>query len=173
LLIAPEIAAGVGIDMPVYVFRREDKQWRLVLSDNGASVYDVVSSDHELALSRPNAGGHWFVVITHLTGALHGSHASLRYRVLRAGDDPHSPQTLLAGESAARRLFGPYYIRTQTDGFELEFVSDAVDRDVEFDTDAMTGTRLLRFRLEGDQMKLVARKQLKPAKFDIPASADE
>jgi hypothetical protein len=93
--------------------------------------------------------------------------------VLRAGDDPHSPQTLLAGESAARRLFGPYYIRTQTDGFELEFVSDAVDRDGEFDTDAMTGTRLLRFRLERDQMKLVARKQLKPAKFDIPASADE
>jgi hypothetical protein len=57
LLIAPEIAAGVGIDMPVYVFRREDKQWRLVLSDNGASAYDVVSSDHELLCRGPMPAG--------------------------------------------------------------------------------------------------------------------
>jgi hypothetical protein len=172
VVLAPIVTTGAGVDMPVYLFHRRDGKWQLLMADDDTGKYDEISSDHDLALSPPDAKGNCFVVAIKLTGGLHSSLGSLSYKALRPSRDPRSSKTLTRGTRLARRGFDPPEIRTQSDGFELEFITSALDRKGRFDPDTMTATRLLRFKVDAERAKIVARKQLDP-EFDIPASADE
>jgi hypothetical protein len=173
VVLAPIVKTGAGADMPIYLFYRPDGTWQLLMADHDTGEYDEISSDHDLALSPPDAKGNCFVVAIKLTGGLHSSLGSLSYRALRASRDPRSSKTLARGTRSARRMFDPPEIRTQSDGFELEFIASALDRKGQFDPDTITATRLLRFKVDADRAKIVARKQIDPEEFDIPASADE
>ncbi|MFN2508555.1 MAG: hypothetical protein ABR589_07260 [Chthoniobacterales bacterium] len=173
LVIAPVISTGAGVDTSLYLYRRRAQHWQQLLVDNDTADYEAISSQHEFALSPPDPKGNCFIVVAKMIGGLHGSLATLRYRVLRPGRSAHVPKTLLDHKKGARRLFEPCAIRTQADGFEIEFVTSAVDRKGEFDPESMIGTRLLRLKVGEDKVTLLARRQLKPHEFELPASADK
>jgi hypothetical protein len=124
LAVTTTLGLCCGEDTSLYVFKRDGEAWRLVLAQE-ANDYEEVSGGQgmfQYAISPTDAAGAFFVVTANVTPWCSSNWQTLRYSILRAGQDPYLPRTLLSNKET---IFldddPPYKLEVKEIGFTLEF----------------------------------------------------
>lgn len=158
------VSVHCGEDTSLYLFRREDKRWRLVLADE-SNDYEKVSGARErfdFRVSPTDASGEFFVVAADVNPWCTSAWQLVRYRVMRVGDDAYSPRVIRSGEESI-------YLGTDLEGFRL--TADASTFTLRFDSSQsldpgrLIRPHLLKFKVSNDVVERVAPVALKPEDF--------
>jgi hypothetical protein len=164
LAAATTVSVHCGSDGSLYLFRRAGARWRLVLAEEANGYEDVSGAQGRFGfrVSPPDARGRFFVVTANVNPWCTSNWQSLRYRVLRVGDDAYRPRVLLQGEETI-------YLGTALEGFRLGATAGAFtlrfDAGQELDPGILIRTHVLKFAVEGEGAARVAPVALKPEDF--------
>jgi hypothetical protein len=142
-----------GEDTSLYLFKKDEGTWRLVLAQE-ANDYDKVSGGQGLfqyAISPTDAQGDFFVVTANVSPWCSSNWQSLRYKVLRAGPDPYQPRTILSAEDTIYLgVDSPYEIHVKEKGFTLEFFGESNPEEI-------TRKHVVSYRIKGDRVAKAGR----------------
>jgi hypothetical protein len=161
-LIAVTTTIGVccGEDTSLYLFKREDPRWNLILADE-VNDYEFVSDARgtfEFGVSWSDDSGRFFVVATSVNPWCSSWWQSITYRVLRPGPTPFEPHVLL---SRTQTIWlgdePPYRLDVRDDAFTLSFHDerylDLLNRGQEVTIDDPKGMRVIKYGVEGESVR--------------------
>jgi hypothetical protein len=122
-----------GDDTSFYVFKNDDRTWRLVLAEE-SNDYDQVNGAQgmfQYAISPVDERKDFFIVTANVNPWCSSNWQSLRYQVMRLGTDPYHPRTILSDEDSIY-LGGepPYELHVKEKGFTLEFPGESTPEEV-------------------------------------------
>jgi hypothetical protein len=160
-LIAVTTTIGVccGEDTSLYLFKYEDKNWKLILASE-ANDYDLVSGAQgtfQFGVSWPDESGSVFVVTTSVNPWCTSNWQAITSRVLRPGPAAYEPSALLSRKQTI--WLGddpPYRLDVRDNGFTLSFHDEKyfeLSRGEDIDIDDPKGMRIIRYSVEGDSVR--------------------
>jgi hypothetical protein len=129
-LLAVTTTLGVycGSDSSLYLFKRVNGRWQLVLAQEANGYEDVSGAQGRFnyMISPPDAADNFFVVTANVNPWCTSNWQSIRYSVLRPGPDAYRPQVLASGdETIYLGVDRPYQLAAGADWFSLNFYGDA------------------------------------------------
>lgn len=163
-LIAVTTMLGIpyGEDTSLYLFRYDDKEWRLILADEKNDYVSISDGRRlfEFGLSWLDENQDFFVVTASVNPWCSSNWQSITYRVLRPGPEPYEPRVLLSRKETIYLGAGdpPYRLEVDDSDFTLKFwghkYEDSVSRPEEEDSDPErlkdSLKELVRCRVKGD-----------------------
>jgi hypothetical protein len=162
-LIAVTTTIGVccGTDTSLYVFKYEDREWKLILASE-ANDYDLVSGAQgtfQFGASWPDESGRFFVVTTSVNPWCSSNWQAITYRVLRPGPAPFEPRVLLSHtQSIWLGDEPPYRLEVGDDWFTLSFHDERylelLNNGDEVRLDDPKGKRIIRYSVDGDSVRI-------------------
>ena len=160
-LIAVTTTIGVccGEDTSLYLFKYEDKNWKLILASE-ANDYELVSGAQgtfQFGVSWPDESGSVFVVTTSVNPWCSSNWQAITYRVVRPGAAAYESsvqlsrkQTIWLGDDP------PYRLDVRDNGFTLSFHDEKyfeLSRREDLDIDDPKGMRIIKYSVEGDSVR--------------------
>jgi len=108
-------------DCLIYVFRKEDNRWSLVLQTE--ADYDPRCEEEEKAfryeISPPDREGRWFLLVAHVQPVLRQRTPLLKYKVLRPGLSPEKSVLVIERQEPFDPMGGPFALEVTSTGFKL------------------------------------------------------
>lgn len=134
LAVTTIIGVCCGDDSSLYVFKRNEAQWKLIPADesNGYTEISGAQGRFQYAISPPDRQGNFFVVTANVNPWCTSSWQSIRYKVLRPGLRSDQPEVILsARESIYLGMSDPVYkIELRGNSFTLSFNTSASDQEM-------------------------------------------
>lgn len=155
-LVAATTTIGIccGEDTSLYVFRRSEGRWKLIIAQE-SNDYDEVSGAQgwfRYAVSPFADSGEFYLVTANITPWCTSNWQMIRYKVLREGVAPYQPKLLL--EQKETIFLGDENkgaITMGQDGFRIEFDA-AQNLDV---AGVIVRKHIMAYRVEGDRVTRV------------------
>ena len=134
-LVAIKARFGIkcGEDAMLMIFARRADSWNEVVAARAKPYKTVAGGWWSLGfgISRPDAQGHWFVVVKHVAPWCSSTWSSIYYSALRPSADPKRPATLFARNDDiwwGAESYGD--LKVGTADFDLRFRAGSMDLDV-------------------------------------------
>lgn len=155
LAVTTTIGICCGQDTSFYLFKKNGKQWQLILAQE-ANGYADISGAHErfeYALAPPDRRGNFFIVTANVNPWCTSAWQSLRYQVMRVSRDADTPQILLNQKSTIYLGVGPpdYRLRVQAKGFSLTFYGEASPKAIS--DGEITQRKVLHYAVDGNRVR--------------------
>ena len=126
LVVTVRFAIVCGSDTSLYVFKKRDGRWSLLIALE-AGEYDSISGalgEFQYAVSQPENNGDFYVVTKSVNPWCTSNWQTLRYQVLRAGPSPTQPRVILRREEPVFLGNGDSgWLALSSSGFTLEYDS--------------------------------------------------
>jgi len=147
-----------GEDTSLYLFRYEDEEWKLWLTDE-KNDYDSISDGRrlfEFGVSWPDENKDFFLVTANVNPWCTSNWQSITYQVLRPGTEPAEPRVLLTRKETIYLGAGdpPYRLEVDDSSFTLRFYGDKyedfVSKGAEGEPDDESLKELVQCRVKGN-----------------------
>jgi len=167
-LIAATVSMAIpcGSDTALYLFRREENRWRLILAREGSGYKTVADAlgVFGYGVSPADERGGFFVVTANVNPWCSSNWQSLRFDVLRPGPDPDHPRVLLRER---RTIFDPwdsgFQLTVTHAGFRLGYLGDQ-----SLDTGILVRDHVDQYAVAGNEVR-----RLPPLAADAIGFVDE
>jgi hypothetical protein len=157
LAITTTVSVPYGSDTSLYLFRRANDSWQLVLAHEANGYKDITGAQAQFdyAVSPPNETGRFFIVAAHIPPWFVSCWSSLKYSVLRIGREPYAPQVLLQSKGSVFRCDEPpYTLDVRADKFKLSFHDhkwmDMLNNGIEVDENDDRSKTVVEYLIKGD-----------------------
>jgi hypothetical protein len=158
LAVITTIGICCGEDSSLYLFRRSDEQWKLILADESSDYKEVSGAQGRFryVISAPDWQGDFFVVTANVNSWCTSNWQSIRYKVVRPGLRSDQPEVILsARESIYLGMSDPVYkIELRGNTFTLSFNTSASDQ--EMDEGCVSHKLSLKYLVDGNRAKKLA-----------------
>lgn len=163
LAVTTTVSVPYGEDTSLYLFRRANGYWQLVLAHEASDYKDITGAQAQFiyAVSPPDENGNFFIVAAHIPPWFVSCWSSLRYSVLRIGQEPYTPQVLLQSKSSVFRCEEPpYEVHVQPKGFHLVFVDhqlmDKLNGSEGVEREDIKNQSAVKYKVEGGKVTLIS-----------------
>jgi hypothetical protein len=124
LAVKTSLAINSGGDTSLYIFKRRENQWVMVLAleKNGYAEVSGAQNGFDYAISPADESGNYFIVAADVNAWPTSRWQMLRYKVLRIGASPYEPNLVFSAEHNIFRNYEPIFKLTATaNRFRFDF----------------------------------------------------
>jgi hypothetical protein len=104
-------------DAAIYVLQGKARDWKLLIATDAdfANATGPLDGEMEYKVSPPDPNGAWYLAIATSPPSCHSPAESARFKVLRVGQSPEEPKTLLVRREVVDQEFDPpFRLRAET-----------------------------------------------------------
>lgn len=163
LAIKTTLAINCGGDTSLYIFKRNENQWAMVLALETNDYEDISGAQNGLdyAISPADEAGKFFIVAADVNAWPQSRWQSVRYKMLRIGASPYAPNVVLSAEHGILRDREPACKLTATaNTFRLDFWGlQSLDYGIQ------ERAYILRYSVDGDRVTRIAPLASRPEDF--------
>lgn len=165
LVVTTTIYIPSGEDTSLYLFRRANDYWQIVLAHeaNGYKHVTGAQAKFDYAVSPSDENGNFFIVAAHIPPWFVSCWRGLRYQVFRIGHRAYEPLNILSKDNFMYHCDEPpYTLNVRADGFKLSFHDqkwmDMLNEGTEISESDERSKTVVEYTIKGDKITEVSHK---------------
>jgi hypothetical protein len=160
LAVTTTLSIPCGTDTSLYIFRNRGGRWDLILAQESNGYDEITGAQGRFgyAISPLDSQNRFFVVTANINPWCMSNWQSIRYAVLREGENAYEPRVLLnQRHTIFRGHEPPFSIEITNNSFTLSFDSgEAMNRGDDLSEEEARRSRVIRYIIDGEQVRPVS-----------------